>query len=454
MTPPTESRLTRTQTSTSTSGATTSRTRYTSSQAAATFVIGGIRRLGRLRAHAAAAWRRTSETISPAGWVLVVGTLLGLGLGLAFGWVELVGAGIVAGVLLLLCLPFLFGARAYDVSLSLAHERVVAGTEVTGTLSVRNTARGIALPGTVDLPIGDGLIEVQVPLLRGDARHAEEVRIPTHRRGIITIGPAHSVRGDPLGALRREATWPQTHTLFVHPVTVALPPTSTGFVRDLEGNPSTLVVDADLSFHALREYVPGDAPRQIHWKSTAKTGTLMVRQYEESRRSRMVVVLATGEDEYAGEADFELAVSAAASVGLRGIRDGRDVQVVVGGEVPELARRAVRSIQELPTVTTRTLLDALAGVGRAAGVTRLREAARLAGESHPDVSIAFLVCGPTLTARTLQSIALSFAPGVGVIAVVCDPEARPGVRLLGDIAVVTIGLLDDLRQLLSRGVRS
>ena len=42
---------------------------------------------------------------------------------------------------------------------------------------------------------------------------------------------------------------------------------------------------------ALREYQPGDDLRHVHWKSTAKTGRLMVRQYEESRRSRMAVVL-------------------------------------------------------------------------------------------------------------------------------------------------------------------
>lgn len=454
MTFQTESRLTRTHTGTATSATSGSRTRYTSGTTTTVLVVGGIRFWRRARGWAVSAWEWTAGTVSPAGWLIVAATVLGLGLGLVFGWVEFVVAGIVAGILLLMCVPFLFGARAYDVTLRLAHERVVAGTEVEAVLAVRNIGAGIALPGTVDVPIGDGLVEVHVPLLRREGRHEEDVRIPAYRRGVVTIGPVHSVRGDPLGILRREATWPETHTLFVHPVTTTLPSTSTGFVRDLEGNPSRLIVDADISFHALREYVPGDAPRQIHWKSTAKTGTLMVRQYEESRRSRMVVALATAEEEYAGEDDFELAVSAAASIGVRGIRDGRDVQVVVGGEVPEFARRAVRSIQELPTVTARTLLDALAGIERDDEVTMLPDVARLAGESHPDVSIAFLVCGPSLTTRTLQSIALSFPPGVGVIAVVCNPEAEPGYRLLGDIAVVTIGLLDDLRQIFARGAQT
>ena len=72
-----------------------------------------------------------------------------------------------------------------------------------------------------------------------------------------------------------------------------------------------------MSFHAIREYTPGDSRRQIHWKSTAKTGQLMVRQFEESRRSRMAVVLSLALADYADEDEFELGVSAAASLAPR-----------------------------------------------------------------------------------------------------------------------------------------
>jgi uncharacterized protein (DUF58 family) len=448
--PRTDSRS-RAATSGATSGA---RTRYADGATTTVLVVGGIRAWRRVRAGVASGWARLAATVTPLGWLVIGAAVAGLGLGLVFGWVELVVAGTAAVVLLALSVPFLLGGRAYDVVLRLDHERVVAGNDVSGRIVVRNAGRGVALPGAVDLPIGDGLVELPVPLLRRGASHAADVAIPARRRGIVTIGPVRAVRGDPVGILRREASWDDTHTLYVHPVTTALPSTSTGFIRDLEGNPSSLVVDADISFHALREYAPGDAQRQIHWKSTAKTGRLMVRQYEESRRSRMVVALAVGEDELPDDDGFELAVSAAASIGARGIRDGRDVHVVVGGDVPEFARRAVRSIRELPTVSARTLLDALTGVERDTDVTALPDVARLAAEAHPDASIAFLVCGPALTPRMLQSTALAFPLGVGVVAVVCDPSARPGVRTLGDITVVTIGLVDDLRQLLARGTKS
>ncbi|WP_405375324.1 MULTISPECIES: DUF58 domain-containing protein [unclassified Microbacterium] len=447
---PTESRLTRTATSTG-----YARTRYGDTARSTTVLaVRGARTWRRGRAAAVAAARWVRETVTPVGWVAVAVAAVGLIAGLGWGLLEFAVAGGAAALLVVVAVPFLFSARAYDVRLELAHDRVVAGTPVDGELVVTNVGRGVALPGRVDVPVGDGLVDVHVPLLRPQHDLTERVVIPTERRGIVTVGPARTVRGDPLGILTREATWDDVRTLYVHPRTTALRSTAAGFIRDLEGSASRTIVDADFSFHALRPYVPGDSPRQIHWKSTAKTGAMMVRQYEETRRSRMVVVLARGDDEYADDDEFELAVSAAASVGVRGIRDGRDVDVAVGGEVPEFARRAVRTVRELATVSTRTLLDDLAGLERSGEVSALRDVSSLAAESHPDVSIGFLICGSTLTPAQLQSAALAFGGDVAVVALVCAPTEKPGIRRLGPLTVISIGLLDDLRPLLAKGSAS
>lgn len=452
MTPTTDTRAAR---ATALGGATgVARTRYSTASTSTALSVRGLRWWRRAQDAVGRVWTAVSATLSPAGWMLVATVAVGLGVGLAFGWVEFVVAGIVAATLLWLSVPFLFSARSYDVELVLGHDRVVAGTQVAGTLTVKNVGRSIALPGRIDIPVGEGLVDVYVPLLRKGHSHTEQVVVPTHRRGVIQVGPARTVRGDPLGILTREATWADTHTLYVHPVTTALRSTSAGFIRDLEGSASRTVVDADISFHAIREYVPGDAQRQVHWKSTAKTGTLMVRQYEETRRSRMIVALAVAEGEYGSEEEFELAVSAAGSIGVRGIRDGRDVDVVIGGEVPEFVRASARTMRELATVSARTLLDELSGVERGARPSRLVDVTSLAAEAHPDASIAFLVCGSTQTARSLQAAALAFPPDVGVVAVVCNPEAEPGYRRLGSMSVMSIGLLHDLRQLLARGAQS
>ena len=81
--------------------------------------------------------------------------------------------------------------------------------------------------------------------------------------------------------------------------------------------PTTDLSSADVSFHALRDYVPGDDRRHIHWKTTARTNKLMVRQFEETRRAHLAISLSINTEEYASEDEFELAISAAASIGRR-----------------------------------------------------------------------------------------------------------------------------------------
>jgi hypothetical protein len=399
-----------------------------------------------------AAW--TARTVRPAGVLVVLAATAGLGLGIAFGWMEWMVAGAVALVLVLMCVPFLFGARSYDIDLALAHERVVAGDTVTGEIVVRNHGRRVALPGRLDIPVGAGLVEFGVPLLRPGHSVSQPLEIPALRRGIVAIGPATTVRSDPIGLLRREHSFHDVHELYVHPRTIALPSTSAGLIRDLEGSPTRRLVDADMSFHAIREYAPGDSRRQIHWKSTAKTGRLMVRQYEESRRSRMAVVLSVAESEYADADEFELAVGCAASLGLRAVHDAREVDVVTGTEIPRVVRGRLRAIRHIPALSRRTLLDGFSAVEQIGNTMPIAEVCRLAGESNDRLSIAFIVVGSTVSLGTLRQAALGFPADTAVVAVICDERAHPRLRTLAGLGALTVGTLEDLSGLLLRGAAS
>lgn len=396
-------------------------------------------------------WQRILATITAAGWLVIFTLTLGLSFGLLFGWIEAVGAALVALFLTVFALPFLFGAKSYEVRFELSHDRIVAGQDVEASIAVQNVAKRAALAGMVDLPLGEGLIEVQVPFLRSGSNYEETILIPGQPRGVLTVGPARTVRSDPLRLFKRERSWQDKQTLYIHPQTAVLPATSTGFMRDLEGNPDKQIVNDDLSFHAIREYQAGDSRRHVHWKSTAKTGQLMVRQYEETKRSQMLVILDPGIASYRDEQEFELAVSAAASLGVRGIRDGRDVRVVLGREVPEFAVRQIAGLDELNTRSARNLLDEFAALKHISHVTPLGTAAALSAERFSGLSIAFLISGSATTAPQLRSAALAFPSNVAVLGVVCNSQAEPGFRRLGDINVVSIGLVDDLRQLLLRG---
>ena len=153
---------------------------------------------------ASRAWRATRaatastvawayRTIRPAGALALLTATLGLGAGLLFGWVEALTAGIAAVVLLALSVPFLFQARTYEVDLTLGRERIVAGQGALARVEVRNSGRRSALPGRIDVPVGAGLVEFGVPLLRPGALSQHLLELPPQPRGIVRIGPATTV---------------------------------------------------------------------------------------------------------------------------------------------------------------------------------------------------------------------------------------------------------------------
>ena len=82
------------------------------------------------------------------------------------------------------------------------------------------------------------------------------------------------------------------------------------------------------------------------------------------------------------------------------------------------------------------------------------ETCALTAQGNTDLSIAFVIVGSTVELRRLRAAALALPPRTRTAAVICDPAATPGFRLLGDVGVYTIGALGDLPQLLAKGLRS
>lgn len=391
------------------------------------------------------------ETVSAAGAFVIAALVVAVAAGLLFGWVEGWAVAAAALVLLAMCVPFVLGAHDYGVALALDRERVVAGSELSAELDVRNNGARLALPGIVDVPVGAGLVEAHVPLLRPGGHHRESLVIAAHKRGIIDVGPMTITRADPLGLLRREQSWPEVQRIYVHPVTVRIPSTSAGLIRDLEGTPSTTLVDADLSFHAVREYVVGDSQRHVHWKSTAKTGSLMVRQYEESRHARIAVLLDLQSASYDSEDEFETTVSAAASLALQGVSEGRDVLFALSEEISEHVRSRLRSLRVLPTITPRALLDGASSVERADNMMRLEAVAALTAQSYSDLSIVFLLTGSQTPLERLRQAAVVLPAAVEAVAVRTELGAEPTLRNARELSVLTLGALGDLPQMLARG---
>jgi hypothetical protein len=176
----------------------------------------------------------------------------------------------------------------------------------------------------------------------------------------------------------------------------------------------------------------------------------MVRQFEETRRSHLIIALSLASADYANGDEFELAVSVAGSLGVRAIRDAREVSVVVGDKTPDFAKHKVFAVSQLSTLTRSRLLDDLSLIERDESALDVRDVARVVSEQVSGISVAFLVCGSTATPTQLRAASAVFPADVEVVAIVCDPEIVPGYRRVPGLSVLTIGYLEDLQKSLAR----
>jgi len=376
---------------------------------------------------------RVTAVVRPLGWIALVLAALLWFAALTYGWMEALVAAAVVTAVLLLSVPFLFGRTAYGVDLDLTRTRVVVGERAVGALTLTNGTGRALLPSEVVLPVGAGRGVFDVPRLAAGESHEELFAIPTSSRGVLAVGPVSVLRGDPLGLFERTHDRRQAVELFVHPRTTSLEGLSLGQMRDLEGLPVQQLERDDVSFHALREYQPGDDLRHVHWKSTARTGDVMVRQYEQTRRSHFVVGLSSNPDDYRDPEEFELAVSVAGSVGLRALRDSR----ILDARTQQGALRADSG---------RRFLDGLAALEpsrpRDGGVVALAGAMAVGA---PQAAVAVLVCGSAVDAAELRLACSRLPYGVRVLAVIADARVdAPSLRRVGEADVVSLGALDQL----------
>ncbi len=380
--------------------------------------------------------RRFLAPVTPIGWVVLVSGAAALAAGRGRGWVEAATAGVVLVVLFAVSLVFTVGRSAYAVTLELVDARVRIGQRALGRVEV--VAHGRLLPARVELPVGARSISFALPWMVPGAVHEDTFSIPTTRRGVIRVGPVRSVRGDPWGLLRRRVRWTDAVDLYVHPEVVALSGTSAGVLRDLEGQSTRELSNNDMSFHALRGYVAGDDRRNIHWKTTARTGRLMVRQYEDTRRTHTALVLATDVEDFAGPAEFELAVSVTASLGVGTIVDGRGLSAWAGGT-------ALRSASPV------LLLDDCSGLTSGDDQQRAPALAALVARRAPHASVVLLVVGSSVSGNDLLA-AVRVLHGVRTVVVTCAVGEPVAARTRGAVSFVTLGALADLpKALLAAG---
>jgi uncharacterized protein (DUF58 family) len=267
--------------------------------------------------------RRGWTLAGASGGVFIGSRILGAG--------ALAGLGIAGGLLLgFALLVVLRGRPALAVTRTARPSRVHVGGEGRVVLDGRTTARTPLLTLT-DLVDGGRRSArfVLRPSPPGTPVRAT-YRVPTTRRGLHQLGPLLAVVGDPFGLACRGWEVAPASDLVVRPrLHDVLPP-----LRRAGGDPDPHAEGPRVPTHetageflALRDYEAGDDPRRVHWRSTARTGELVVRLDEAAAPGRVVLILDTRPEVFDSEA-FEVAVEAIASLAVRCHHDQTPLEAV------------------------------------------------------------------------------------------------------------------------------
>ena len=356
-----------------------------------------------------------ASAVTPTGWALVVLIAVALILAATLEWVEALACALAGVVALVLAATRVAWKSPHVVSIRVPNERIVAGQTAVGEILVRNERARPVRSGIIELPIGSGTGEFVVPPLGSHEKWDEMFLISSRHRGLIHVGPARAVRSDALGLLRRVRVWDEPVVLHVHPRTVRVPFDATGFQLDVEGVSTGKLSSSDVSFHALRDYEPGDDRRAVHWQSTARLGKLIVRQYEETHRSHHLIVLDTARSSWDRDA-FEDGVSVAASLALAGISASRTVSFAAGK-------------RWIPATGAVSMLDSLASLTYS-GRSNITALVRRAFASCPSASYVSVIASPAVTDEEAAHLAQVTPRDVTVQILRINPKQRARRRSL------------------------
>jgi uncharacterized protein (DUF58 family) len=297
------------------------------------------------------------------GWWFVIATALvgvvGVGAGinlffLTFGiMVCLMGAGLLLGGL------GLSGLRVRRVM----PPTVFAGTPYLMGIALENQKRRLPSFSIEVEDLVDGWpIDKRCYFLKLPAGRTQETayRHTPMKRGHHHLSGFRLATKFPFGLIQRTRLVADGDDLLVYPA-LAKPPTAL-----LRGLPMRPAPGRDLGrsrqgeFAGLRAFRPGDDPRDIHWRTSARRGVLLLREHEDDEAREATVVFDNGADEPGDEAAFERAVSEAAGICVDLIQRGLSVGLATrGGVVPA----------DVGPAQADRLLRALALVAPVAGVT-------------------------------------------------------------------------------------
>ena len=237
-------------------------------------------------------WQPPGLTLQ--GWVTALGGLVWGVIAWLTGQRDLIWPGLFLIALPLASwLTLAFGSRSPTVERHVTPSEVTAGGEITSRVVVDST--GLALGSAARYRDTHpeavlGATEASLPV--GLGRHRIDHQLTVAWRGRHRLGPLRRSVTDALGLARTRRMLPGTADVLalpqIHPLEPLRAASGLGSASDATVLKTSLIGTDDV---LVREYLPGDDVRRIHWRSTARTGALMVRREEQAWDPSAVLLL-------------------------------------------------------------------------------------------------------------------------------------------------------------------
>lgn len=271
-------------------------------------------------------------TLTRAGAELAIASAVLAGLAVVAGYPELMLIAAAGAAALVTTVGWVAAGRSrLAVTRFLVPDRLLAGQTVTVRLLVTNRGSRKSPSLLATEWAGKSAYQVEVPPIEAGERREATYQIPAVRRGRLRLERTRLRRRDPLGlASHTIETGERTEVRVLpdwYPGIGPLP------AEDLDpGLAETGLPGGDVVFHSLRDYRPGDPPRMVHWRATAKRGGWpVVREQTDPEEPVHVLLLDTSADAY-GPDVFEEAVRIVASLTMAASLGGLGLELHTTGD--------------------------------------------------------------------------------------------------------------------------
>lgn len=267
-------------------------------------------------------------------------------------------------------------------------------------------------PSTVETILG------VVAYIPGRGRRRFDAGIVCEKRGFYHLGPVAMASSFPLGLVQaRRKSNEGIRTLTVYPAVfpiAGLPLAGVHTQMHRGSYPLAQGAGAE-EFAGLRQYVRGDNPRHIHWRTTARLGELVVKEFEPLASARVCLVLDLSADANVGkgrEATLEYAIRIAASIADFSCANGIPTRLLGQG------RRALAVQAGTGGHHRQGIMDELA-VAEADGATPYSTVLELAAMEclHGETVVAFLSEPDDRRNSTFEALACLHARGAHLIVI-------------------------------------